>query len=56
MNKMDRRIIDGTTLLGTAIGLFGIGTIVQSPWQQIVMFGSFFIFLIFSIIAFFEKK
>lgn len=53
---MDQRIINGATLLGTALSLFGIGTIVSALWQKCVMFGSFFIFLIWAIIAFFEKE
>ena len=53
---MDQRIVNGATLLGTAVSLFGIGTIVPMLWQKLVMFGSFLVFLIFAIIAFFEKK
>ena len=53
---MDQRIVNGSTLLGTALTMFGVGTIVPLYWQKIVMFGGCYVFIIFSTEAFFEKK
>jgi len=53
---MDQRVTNGATLLGTALTMFGIGTIIPTFWQKLVMFGSCFVFLVFAIIAFFERE
>ena len=49
---MQKSFIDGSTLLGVSLSLFGIGTIVPGLWQKLIMFASWGYYLIFSIIAF----
>jgi len=53
---INQRFVDGSTLLGVALSLFGIGTIVPMLWQKQIMYGCFFIYLLFANIAFFVKK
>jgi len=54
--KLNQQFMDGSTLLGVALSLFGIGFIVPMLWQKLVMYSCFFIYLIFALIAFFQKK
>lgn len=52
---MNQQLINGATLLGTSLTMFGIGFILPEIWQKRSMFFSGFVFLGFSMIAFFEK-
>jgi len=54
---MDQRIINGSTLFGTALALFGLSQLFSAMnWQYYIMISGFVFFLIESIIAFFERK
>lgn len=53
---MNQKFIDGSTLLGVALSLFGIGAIIPMLWQKLVMYICCFIYLIFAVIAFFAEK
>jgi hypothetical protein len=50
------RFIDGSTLLGVSLTMFGVGTIVQGLWQKLIMFTFSFAWLIIAYIAFVSKK
>ncbi|MBI2629256.1 hypothetical protein HYW74_04180 [Candidatus Pacearchaeota archaeon] len=47
--------VNGSTLLGVALSLFGIGFIVPKSWQKVIMFSCAFIYLIMANLAFFAK-
>lgn len=53
--KISQGFIDGSTLMGVALTMFGVGSIVQTLWQKLSMFGLSFIWLIISIFAFNRK-
>lgn len=52
--NMKKSFVEGSTLLGVALSLFGIGTIVPLLWQKLIMFGCCFVYLTFSIKGFSE--
>ena len=53
--KIDQQVINGATLLGTSLTMFGIGYVIPDLAGKLIMFGSCVVFLVFAIIAFFEK-
>jgi hypothetical protein len=53
---MDKRIIDGSSILGTALTLFAVGFILPNLWQSIVLWGACFYFLFLSVRVFWSKK
>lgn len=55
--EITQEFVSGSTLLGVAVSLFGLGFILPSgSWQQMIMFGCGFLYLIFSNIVFWFKK
>lgn len=51
---INQQFMNGSSLLGVALSLVGIGFIVPTLWQKYIMFACFFLYIIFAIIAFFS--
>jgi hypothetical protein len=54
--KIKQQLINGATLLGTALTLFGLSLSLTSFWQKNIVFGSGAIFMALSLFAFVEKE
>ena len=56
MKLIRQQLINGATLFGTALTLFGLGLSLTSFWQKNLVFGSGVIFMALSLFAFVEKE